>query len=125
MHVETESRARTSTGPLEYHQVPVRIAERGDGTAVDEFLNTNSLAILIVNTIDRGQFYQDQVAVTHFNFLISEKCPCGLLLQVKILCLLDGHSDSEDSSAFKGSWSLVLLADGITAVIADAQPITR
>ena len=62
---------------------------------------------------------------TVFYFLISEKCSFGLLLQVKILRLLNSHPDSEDSSAFKGSWSLVLLADRITAVIADAQPITR
>jgi hypothetical protein len=58
MNGETESRPRTSAGPLEHLQIAVRIAECGDGTAADEFLNTDSLAILIVNTIDRRQFYQ-------------------------------------------------------------------
>jgi hypothetical protein len=47
MHAETESSARTSTGPLEHRQVPVRIVARGDWLTPDEFARWSVASLMV------------------------------------------------------------------------------
>src|SRR5262245_53442584 len=49
----------------------------------------------------------------------------GQFLEVEVLGLFDGDADEQDLAALEFAGRLVVLADGITAVAADAETITR
>src|SRR5262245_43240190 len=55
--------------------------------------------------------------------LIHCKCRCGELFEVQVLLLLDGHGDAEDLAALELPGRLVVLADRIAAVEADAETV--
>jgi hypothetical protein len=68
MDVETEARARASSGPLEHLQVAVRIAEGGDGAAANMHVDANGLARLVVNEVQLRQAHQHRRAVAQREF---------------------------------------------------------
>ena len=56
-------------------------------------------------------------------YLVDSKCCRSQLLQIEILCLLDTDSYKEDRAALEGTGRLVFPADGVAAVVADAEPV--
>src|SRR5262249_21023444 len=55
--------------------------------------------------------------------LLPEKRPLGFLLEIQVLRLLDSHSDPENRPTLERPGGLVELADGVTAIIPDTEPI--
>jgi len=52
-------------------QVPVGVAERGDGAAADPVLNGDRLAVLVVDDVDRRQLDQDRHARAHLELQLA------------------------------------------------------
>src|SRR5260221_2715716 len=71
VNVEAETRALAGGGPLQHLQVAVRIAERRDGPAADEFLDAEGFALLVVDEIHRGQLHDDGLAFAHLELLLA------------------------------------------------------
>src|ERR1035438_9984504 len=63
----------------------------------------------------------------HFTLLrlVPLVSPGGFFLEVEILGFLDGNADAEDRPAVELPRRFVFLGDGVAAVVADAEAVTR
>ena len=89
---------------------PTTLSGKADMAGVSEQIDTSS----------RGP---EAAALTYD--LISGECPRRFLFKVGILGLFDSDADGEYRPALELPRSFVLLADGVSAVISDAEPVTR
>ena len=65
-HAETSTLPRGH--PFQHLEVAVRVAERGNGTAADVLMNSDRLAVLVVNEVEFRQPFQDRLAVDDLVF---------------------------------------------------------